>query len=97
MRIIWTELAIGRLEEIVEYIAADNEKTSEKFALKIFTKVEKLSDNPEIGKQIRELNRKDIREIIEGNYRIIYRIESKRISILTVRHNRRQLDKTEVI
>ena len=96
MRIIWTELAINRLEEIVEYIAIDNEKASEKFALKIFAKVEKLSDNPEIGRQIRELNRKDIREIIEGNYRIIYRIETKRISILTVRHNRRQLDKAEI-
>ena len=42
MRIIWTELALQRLENIIDFISEDNEDAAEKFALKIFSKVEKL-------------------------------------------------------
>ena len=40
---------------------------------------------PEIGQQ-------DVRQIIHGNYRIIYRIKSEEIQILTVYHGARSLN-----
>lgn len=59
-----------------------------KFATKILKKF------PLIGKVVFEINQKEIREIIEGNYRIIYKIFSKtQIDILTIHHSARDLRK----
>ena len=38
-----------------------------------------------------EVGRAEIREVIYGQYRVIYRLEEKQLFILTVRHQRRQL------
>jgi plasmid stabilization system protein ParE len=43
-----------------------------------------------------ELNRDEIREILFGEYRVIYRLDPRRIVVLTVRHGRRQWDPTEI-
>ncbi|MGB5615899.1 MAG: type II toxin-antitoxin system RelE/ParE family toxin [Desulfobacterales bacterium] len=37
------------------------------------------------------------RELIYGNYRIIYRIETKKISILTIRHGQQILPIDEIM
>ncbi len=52
---------------------------------------EKLIKLPEIGRMVPEYNRKDIRELIFQNYRIIYKLEENRILILTVIHGKRDL------
>ena len=96
MKIVWSNLAIDRLEEIIEYIAYDNPKAARKLAEKIFSKVEILSEYPERGRNLKEIRRKDIREVLEGNYRIIYKIEAKRIVILTIRLKKRLIDRGEL-
>ena len=42
------------------------------------------------------LRRSDVREIFFQSHRIVYRIEPKRIVILTVRHTRQLLDPKEL-
>jgi len=34
--------------------------------------------------------------LLMGNYRIVYRVETRRVAILTVRHLRRRFDPKEV-
>lgn len=48
---------------------------------------------PKSCRVVPELNRSDIREIIFGNYRVIYKVTDD-IHILTVRHGRQLLDAT---
>jgi plasmid stabilization system protein ParE len=43
-----------------------------------------------------EIRRPEIREIIHGAFRIIYRIEDDQVLILTVRRGRRLLDPSEI-
>ncbi len=86
MKVIWSPLAIDRVGEIAEYIANDNPNAAEKWILKIFTQTERLGDFPQSGNNIKETPRKNIRELISGNYRIIYRVELRQVSILTVRN-----------
>jgi plasmid stabilization system protein ParE len=51
-----------------------------------------------IGRIVPEIEIVEIRELIEGNYRIIYRIFSKEsIEILTVHHSARDIEKREII
>jgi len=86
MKIIWSPLSLERMEEISDYIAYDNPSAAIKWIDTIFHKVESLPHNPEIGRVVPELELQNIREIISGNYRIIYRCEKSNIRVLTVRN-----------
>ncbi len=91
MKIIWSPLAIDRTTEIAEYIAQDNPPAATKWVEVLFDKVLVLKSSPKIGRMVPETHREDIRELLYGNYRIIYRIEKSKISILTVRHGKQIL------
>lgn len=90
MKVAWSPLAIDRVGEIADYIARDSPNAAEKWILKIFAQAEHLAEFPQRGNNIKESPRKNIRELISGNYRIIYRVEIRCVSILTVR-NMKQL------
>jgi toxin ParE1/3/4 len=92
----WSPLAISRLSEIAKYIALDNPVAAERWVNKIFALVEKLSDFPERGRMVPEINNKMIREVLSGNYRVIYKLEDRAISILTVRHVKQILSVEEL-
>ncbi|TAL26513.1 MAG: type II toxin-antitoxin system RelE/ParE family toxin [Nitrospirae bacterium] len=96
MKIIWSPLAVDRASEIADYIAQDKPSAAEKWINIVFSKVEQLKSSPEIGRILPEINDSRFRELIYGNYRIIYRIETKQISILTIRHARQILPINEI-
>lgn len=51
-----------------------------------------LKNHPTVGKIVKEIGNTQIRELIEGNYRIIYRnVSSKRVDILMIHHGARDL------
>lgn len=91
MKIIWSPLAIDRTTEIAEYIAQDNPTAATKWVENLFGKVQLLKSSPASGRIVPEIHRDDIRELIYGNYRIIYRVERTKISVLTVRHGKQIL------
>jgi plasmid stabilization system protein ParE len=97
MKIIWSPLAIERASEIAEYIAQDKPSAAENWINTVFLKVEKLKSTPEIGRLVPEIRNNQFRELIYGNYRIIYRIEKKQISILTIRHGMQILPIDEIL
>ena len=96
MNIVWSPLAVDRASEIAGYIAQDNPSAAEKWIKTVFSKVEQLKSSPEIGKAVPEIGNNQFREIIYGNYRIIYRIETEQISILTIRHGKQILPIKEI-
>ena len=96
MKIIWSPLAIERAVEIAEYISKDNPLAAQNWIDKIFQKVAILKLSPELGRIVPELQRKKIRELISGNYRIIYQLTTTDISILTIRHGKQILPVEEV-
>ena len=91
MKIIWSPLAIDRTTEIAEYIAQDNPSAAMIWVETLFDKVEILKSSPKSGRVVPESNRDDIRELIYGNYRLIYRVDKKILSVLTVRHGKQIL------
>lgn len=97
MKIIWSPLAVDRASKIADYIAQDKPSAAEKWINTVFSKVERLKSSPEIGRIVPAINNTQFREIIYGNYRIIYRIEKKRISILTIRHGKQILPINEIM
>ncbi|MCK9209957.1 MAG: type II toxin-antitoxin system RelE/ParE family toxin [Ignavibacteriaceae bacterium] len=86
MKIFWSPLAVERLEDIFEYISKDNRAVAQKLVDRIIKKVDSLSKFPERGRKVPEINREEIREVFEGEYRIVYRISSKKVFVLTIRN-----------
>ncbi len=97
MKIRWTVQAVEKLEYFVDFIAKDNPKAALKWAKKIQRSVEKLERFPALGRKVPEINRFEIRELIEGEYRIIYRLGIDLIYILTIYHSKQILKKEEIL
>ena len=96
MKITWAPRAKMRAGEYAEYIAQNNEGAAYEWLIGIFKDVERLKDFPEQGRMVPEIGRTDVREIFYMSHRIIYRIGSRRIRIITIRHGRQLLDKKEI-
>lgn len=96
MTIVWSPLALDRVAEIAGYIARDKPSAAEKWVKTVFAKVEQLEISPELGRVVPEIGNVQFRELIYSQCRIVYRIEKKRISILTVRHGRQELPIEEI-
>jgi toxin ParE1/3/4 len=96
MKISWSPLALPRVQEIADFIALDSKRAALKWVDTIFGKVEMLESEPHIGRKVPELNQPDIRELIFGNYRIIYRVLKNQIAIITVRHFKQILPIAEI-
>ena len=97
MNIVWSPLAVDRASEIAGYIAQDKPSAAVKWIQTIFSKVEELKSSPEIGRIVPEIRNNQFRELIYGNYRIIYRIEAEQIAILTIRHGKQILPIKEIM
>ena len=84
MKVIWTEQALARLIEIQDFIAGANPDAAERLVHRIVERGDELSKFPEMGRTVPELPGTGIREIIEGRYRIVYRMRGRVIQVLTV-------------
>lgn len=87
----WTELSVDDLRLIHEYISKDSNKYAERLVEKIIERVDQLQNFPKSGRVVPEFDRPEIRELIEGTYRIIYHVTITRVSILRVHHSARLL------
>lgn len=96
MKVEWSPLAITRVREEAEFIALDKPGAARAWAGSIFAAAEQLAEFPRSGRMVPEIRREDLREILQGGYRIVYRITGDTVSILTVRHSRRLLDRSEI-
>ena len=92
VEIRWTEQALEDIENIAEFIAKDSVKYAKIQVYRFFERTEILKSQPQSGRIVPEIGDKKIRELIMGNFRIIYRLVSeRRVDILTVHHSRRLL------
>lgn len=92
VRLKWLVSAKTDLKEIYDYISFDSKRYANIQVERIQKRTEILRAQIEIGKIVEEINDPKVREIVEGNYRIIYRIVSKKeLHILMVHHGARDL------
>ena len=94
-KVIWTDSAIRDLNDIGDYIAKDSERYAQITVNYLFDSTDILESNPFAGKIVPEFENESIRELIRGNYRIVYQIINiDRIDILTVHNCARLIENT---
>jgi toxin ParE1/3/4 len=96
-RIIWTDRALTDIEAIADYIALDSIRYAKLVVQQLFGKTEVLKTFPLSGRMVPELQNTNLRELLEGEFRIIYEVhEENTIFILTVHHTARLLRPTQL-
>jgi len=97
MEVVWTEQALENLKLIEEFISLHGSELSARNLIEtLISKGQSLSTLHQRGRIVPELNARDIRELIEKKYRIIYRIKNLTIEILTVFEGHRLLREDEL-
>lgn len=95
MKIVWSPLAIEQVKDIANYIALDKVPATQSWIEEVFDSVKRLEEFSESGRKVPEIDRENIREIVNGNYRVIYKIENNKVLVLTVKNYRQQLNQEE--
>ena len=90
----WTPQALEDLDAIRAYVSRDSVQYAALLVERLFTAVDRLAVFPESGRIVPEFQRRDVREIILGSYRIVYRLHADRAVMLTVFHGARLFPKT---
>ena len=94
MKVLWTKNAKAQLEAIHSYVA----QTSPDYARRIVDNLTKRSIQiaafPFSGRMVPEYKLNEIRELIEGPYRVIYLVKGEKegIEVLAVIHSRQTLE-----
>lgn len=97
VKINWTKLALSDLQGVHEYISHDSVRYAQITVNKIYDRVESLKAQPFSGRIVPEFDDKAIKELIEGNYRIVhYLVDEERIDVLRIYHSARKLDKNKL-
>ena len=90
-KVVWTLRSRDDLRNIAVFIARDNSAAALRLGDLIFQRVDSLQNFPELGRIVPERSQPTIREIVVGNYRVVYRVrhEQKTVEILRVWHGAR--------
>lgn len=97
VQINWTLQSVSELKGIAEHISKDSKQYAKLQVVRIRNRVRILQSLPYAGRIVPETDKQDIRELIEGSYRIIYKIvHDSQIDILTIHHSARDLTRKHI-
>ena len=80
----WSPQAVRDVEAIRDYIAQDSRRYAQLTVDRIITSVERLRVFPQSGRVVPERADPEIREVIVGPFRVVYRYRSGVVDIATV-------------
>lgn len=96
MKVLWSHRALQRLGEIQDFIATDSVDAAIRLTDTLIDRVDALSRFPEAGRVLPELPKSGLRELVEGNYRIVYRIGISAVEVVTVIEGHRMLPESDL-
>ena len=82
--LLWSDQAARDLEAIAAFIGADDPVAAVLWVEELVLTAEKLPFTPLMGRRVPEFGRADIRELIHGKYRVVYRVGREHLEVLTV-------------
>ncbi|MEA5536132.1 type II toxin-antitoxin system RelE/ParE family toxin [Crocosphaera sp. XPORK-15E] len=95
MKVFWTQTAVNHLSSIYNYIAQNSTYYAQRQVERLTKRSEQIAIFPLSGRIVPEFEAKQIREIIEGHYRIIYLIKPEQIDIIGVIHGSLSINSIE--
>jgi addiction module RelE/StbE family toxin len=90
VKIHWSDTALEHLSAIYDYISQDSIEYAKRMVDRLTKRSQQIGAFPKSGPIVPEFDIEQIREIIEGPYRIIYYIKPDQIDVLAVIHGAQQ-------
>lgn len=90
-RVVWTRQAVEDVEAIKAYVARDSQRYALLLAERLVVAIERVGLFPESGRVVPEVGDAALREVVYGNYRIVYRVLPEAVEVVTVHHGARLL------
>lgn len=88
-KVIWSPSALHDVDAIAEYIAHDSVDQAALWVVRLFEATDRLQLFPKSGRVIPEINDDTCREILCGDYRIMYRLQESVVWITGIIHGAR--------
>ena len=76
------------VNDVADYIARDDPAAAVSWAESLLSSTDHLAGQPYSGRKVPEFNEENLRELVEGNYRVVYRIRKHAIYVQAVWHVR---------
>jgi toxin ParE1/3/4 len=92
-RLTWSEGAQEDLRSIHKFVARDSPHYANLLVAHLIAAVDRLATFPLSGRVVPEFQQEDLREVLHGHYRIVYRLHVDAVAIVTVFHAARLLPK----
>lgn len=86
MKVHWTDTAEGHLDAIYAYIALDSPEYPRRMIDRLTRRSQQIAEYPFSCRRVPEYDIDQIREVIEGTYRIIYHIKPDQVDVVAVIH-----------
>jgi toxin ParE1/3/4 len=96
VKVIWAPLAEEQVADAFAYIAAERPAAALKWFERVVAATESLSELPDQGRMVPEAQRQSVRELLVEPYRVVYFRGDDRLLILTVQHERRDLNLADI-
>ena len=87
----WSPQAADDLESIRAFIARDSVHYASLVVQRLVAAIDLLASSPRMGRVVPELADQDVREVIVGAYRIVYRCRHDSVEIATIFHGAQRL------
>ena len=84
MKLLWSQRAERDLVAIGRYVARDRPAAARRWVERLRRRAREAVDHPLLGRAPPENPRPDLRELVEGRYRIVYRVSERAIEVVTV-------------
>lgn len=91
MKVHWTDTALEHLGALYAYISRDSEEYALRTVDRLTRRSQQIGNFPKSGRRVPEYDVEQIREVVEGPYRIIYYIRPDQIDVLAVMHGARDI------
>jgi plasmid stabilization system protein ParE len=82
---------VADLTEIRDYVARDSDAYAAALVERILSSIDRLSDFPNLGQRVPELDDDLIRQLVVDRYRVIYRVRAQAVDLAAIVHGARDL------
>lgn len=84
IELLWSPRSVADLEEIRAFIDVDSPAWADLTVRRLVAAVERLREFPDSGRMVPERQLPNLREIVSGKYRIVYRRKPDLVEIATM-------------
>ena len=95
MKVNWTDAARTQLRDIHTFLYRSSAQYASKMVDRLTRRSQQIATFPRSGRVVPEANDVNIREVIEGPYRIIYHLLGDEIDVIAIVHGASQWPEQE--